>query len=451
MPHFRSYVVARGLRMYREVIGRYPDIELFAPSAAIDHEAFEDAPIVDLKANLGIDDGPADLDETPEVVDGPATRSDERAVRRRPRDGGRRRRRRRSSVRSSRPPRTSASRSGRTAARSWSRRHRTGRGCSSRSGRRRRRTGGRLSIYRWAPAIAEFFPAIEESAARDALGPDGFGVLEREDVSAFIATVQALIEPAIASSGVAVGNVALSGPEIRRIAGDWLRANDPDRHGVHYYEIAHAVQAQGAVGGTDQMATVLGAMKRGEALFEAVGPGTYTWATGPVAAGATRGRRYWAMRTDLNARDRLWPEIQAGRLRQGWGWDPEMDLELISDLVAAGKELTEWQQQAWANRRMLTSRDDAIHVGDIILVPHMPERRRFSLVRVIGPYRYDGGQAFGDYGHILPVELLTAPQGIGYTDATVAVKLQTSLGNRIRLWNLDRFARDIEVLGIRPD
>jgi hypothetical protein len=148
----------------------------------------------------------------------------------------------------------------------------------------------------------------------------------------------------------------------------------------------------------------------------------------------------------VNARDRLWPEIHAGRLRQGWGWDPEMDLELISDLVAAGKPLTEWQQQAWANRRMLTSRVDAIHIDDIVLVPHMPEHRRFSLVRVIGPYRFDGGQAFGDYGHILPIELLTSPDGIGYTDSAVAVALQTSLGNRVRLWNLDALAHDLERL-----
>jgi hypothetical protein len=237
----------------------------------------------------------------------------------------------------------------------------------------------------------------------------------------------------------------LSGSDIRRIAGDWLRANDPDRQGVHYYEIARAVQEAGSVGGKDQMATVWHAIASRSDLFEGVAPGVYAWKFEAPAVGE-RPRRYWAMRTDPNARDRLWSEIQAGCLRQGWGWAPEMDLELIADLVAEGKPLTDWQQQAWSNRRMLTSRDDAIHVNDIVLVPHMPEQRRFSLVEVTEPYRFDGGAAFGDYGHILPVRLLTSVSGIGYSDDRLLPKLQTSLGNRSRLWNLDGFGDAIERL-----
>lgn len=445
MPSFRSFVVGRGLRMYREVIDRYPDVELFAPSAQIDPEEFDDAPIVDLRANLGIDESSIDFDEATDVADHVGidpTNERFAAVLATADAAGVGAELRMIVVAASelglaiRPNRGSvmvAPPSNRTRMlfTVWP---------------QASNAGGRLSIYRWAQAIAEFFPAIEESAAREALGPDGFGVLEREDVAPFIDTLQSLIGPAIAVAGVAAGNAALTGAEIRRIAGDWLRANDPDRRGVHYYEIAHAVQAQGVVGGTDQMSTVLKAIRRREDAFEAVGPGTYTWALASEAAGATRGRRYWALRTDVNARDRLWPEIQAGRLRQGWGWAPEMDLELISDLVAAGKPLTEWQEQAWANRRMLTSRHDAIHVGDIVLVPHMPEHRRFSLVRVTGPYQYDGGQAFGEYGHILPVELLTDIAGFGYMDPGVAVKLQTALGNRSRLWNLDSLGVSIQDL-----
>jgi hypothetical protein len=444
MPPFRSYVVARGLRLYHEVIGRYPDAALFAPSAAIDHDAFEDAPIVDLKANLGIEDTRTEDDVAPEILDQPGIDpTNERFA----------------------AVLATADAAGVgaelrlivAAASSLGLAIRPNRGSvmvAPPSNRTRMlftvwpqasNVGGRLSIYRWAPAIAEFFPSIEEATAREVLGPDGFGALEREDVPSFISTLRALIEPALPSAGAGAGKVALSGTDIRRIAGEWLRASDPDRNGVHYYEIAHAVQARGAVGGKDQMATVLKAIASRGDLFEAVGPGTYTWKAGDDIDQQTRGR-YWAMRTDVNARDRLWPEIQAGRLRQGWGWDPEMDLELISDLVTEGKPLTEWQQQAWANRRMLTSRDDAIHVGDVVLVPHMPEHRRFSLVRVTGPYQFDGGQAFGDYGHILPVELLTDDGGVGYTDSAVAVKLQTSLGNRSRLWNLDGLASAIESI-----
>jgi hypothetical protein len=95
---------------------------------------------------------------------------------------------------------------------------------------------------------------------------------------------------------------------------------------------------------------------------------------------------------------------------------------------------------------MLTSQPDGIQVGDLIVVLHMPDRARFSLVRVAGPYQFDGGQVFGDYGHILPVERLTDESGIGYTDARLPLRLQTSLGNRIRLWNLDGFGADLDAL-----
>lgn len=240
----------------------------------------------------------------------------------------------------------------------------------------------------------------------------------------------------------------LSGDEIGRIAFDWLRTVDPDREGQHYYDIAWAAMQQGTVAGKDQMKTVLGVIgKRGD-LFEHVGPGTYTWVASDARAigSGERGTRSWAMRTDRNRRDDLWSEIRAGRLRQGWGWDAEQDLQLVAEVARGDGTLSEAQRAAWGNRRMLTSEPDGIHVGDIILVMHMPAERRFSVVRVTGPYQYDGGQVFGDYGHILPVELLTGDEGIGYTDERLPLRLQTSLGNRTRLWNLDGFGQDIEEL-----
>jgi len=55
-------------------------------------------------------------------------------------------------------------------------------------------------------------------------------------------------------------------------------------------------------------------------------------------------------------------------------------------------------------------------------------------------------EAAAGYGHILPVELITDENGIGYTDARLPLRLQTSLGNRIRLWNLDGFGPEIDGL-----
>ena len=51
----------------------------------------------------------------------------------------------------------------------------------------------------------------------------------------------------------------------------------------------------------------------------------------PVESPGVEGRRYWAMRTSPWERPYIWAEAQAGRLRQGWGWAAEQNLEVIAD------------------------------------------------------------------------------------------------------------------------
>jgi Protein of unknown function DUF262. len=446
MSPFRRYVVSRGIRIYEIISERYPAINEFASSAVIGPDLFDDAPAENLRKRLGLS-GEAE----PEEVLASASETDlnddryasvlalaersnlgaeVRAIVASALELGLEPRPRTSSVMIA--PRSNRTRMLFTV---WPQ---TG-------------SGGRLSIYRWAPAIAEFFPDIEEGAAREALGPDGYGILNRDEVPEFLVRLRELLSDATQGGG---GRAApLSGEDIRRIAYEWLRASDPDRQGIHYYEIAHAAERQGVVSGKDRMATVLNVLRRNGRFFDQSGPGTYTWI--PVASGGStpdsRPTRYWALRTDPNRRAELWAEIRAGRLRQGWGWDPDMDLQVVAERVLTREPLTDWQQQAWANRRMLTSLPDGIHIGDLVLVPHMPEHRRFSLVRVVGAYEFDGGQAFGDYGHILPVELLTGDDGISYVDDRLVLRLQTSLGNRIRLWNLDGFGPDLEALVDRAE
>jgi hypothetical protein len=446
MPRFRSYVESRSHRIFRTVVDHFPAIELFGPSAAIDPDLFEEAQDADLWDHLGLGAAvelAATALEEPEaetqdllvsddryasvfaLAERAGLASEVRAIVATAIELGLAPRPRESSVMIA--PRAKRTRMLFTV---WPQASR----------------GGRLSIYRWAPAIAEFFPGIDEGAARDALGPDGFGILDREDVPGFLVRLRGLLGQATQGAGGAAAS--LTGDEIRRIAHEWLQAADPERQGVHYYEIAHAAERQGTVSVKNPMSAVLNVIRRHPRHFEQVGPGTYTWVASSAGSveDAARPTRYWAMRTDQNRRADLWAEIRAGRLRQGWGWDPEMDLQVVAERIAAGEPMSEWQQQAWGNRKMLTSQPDGIHVGDLIVVPHMPERRRFSLVRVVGPYQFDGGQVFGDYGHILPVELITDEDGIGYTDARLPLRLQTSLGNRIRLWNLDGFGPEIDGL-----
>ena len=161
--------------------------------------------------------------------------------------------------------------------------------------------------------------------------------------------------------------------------------------------------------------------------------------------------RYWVMRTDRSRKAELWREVEAGRLRQGWGWLPEQDLELIADLRRAGRPLGEAQYAAWrGNRRLLSTEPGEVRQGDVILLPHLPREGRWSVVRVAGRYRYEISNIenavfnAGDYGHILPVEVVA--DFIDPRDARVSDRLRRSVRNRQRMWNIDGVGEDVERL-----
>lgn len=161
-------------------------------------------------------------------------------------------------------------------------------------------------------------------------------------------------------------------------------------------------------------------------------------------------RRYWIMRVDhREARTFLWRELKAGRLRQGWGYREEQNLETIAARKRKGAAITDEQQDAWrGNRRMLGSEPDSIQKGDIILVPHLPEDRHWSIARVRGPYRFEIPKKPKDYGHILPVDLLSGDRPVGFQARGVAAGLRQTMRNLSRLWNVDHLGAQIDhILG----
>ncbi|MDP8904018.1 MAG: hypothetical protein M3N29_01655 [Chloroflexota bacterium] len=161
--------------------------------------------------------------------------------------------------------------------------------------------------------------------------------------------------------------------------------------------------------------------------------------------------RYWAMRTDTRHNtDWLWRELQAGRLRQGWGYRPDQDLYGIGRIRAAGGRLNDHQKITWrGNRRLLPTERDAVRRGDLIVLPHVPKYGYWTIVRVVGTYRYsiDDGRNEGgkpDFGHILPVEIVSDP--IPWRDAAIPDRFKRAMRNQQRMWNLDDLGRDIEML-----
>lgn len=99
---------------------------------------------------------------------------------------------------------------------------------------------------------------------------------------------------------------------------------------------------------------------------------------------------------------------------------------------------------AWRARRMLTDRDDAIRVDDVVVAVAVPEQWRFVVARVTDGYRFEVPQPINDYGHFLPVELLAGP--LDRHDTRVNPALQAALRNRTRLWRIDGVGGDIESL-----
>ena len=164
--------------------------------------------------------------------------------------------------------------------------------------------------------------------------------------------------------------------------------------------------------------------------------------------------RSWAMRTDQARRAFIWTELLEGRLRQGWGYREDQDLELLAQIRRAGGTLDAGQQATWhGNRLLLPTEPGAVSTGDLIVLPHLPRYGTWSIARVTGGYRYaisdqrnatDHAQL--DYGHIREVRVLTGPLGIEPWDEGVSAHLRAAMRPRIRMWNLDAFGEAIEGL-----
>ena len=158
----------------------------------------------------------------------------------------------------------------------------------------------------------------------------------------------------------------------------------------------------------------------------------------------------WMMRTDRSRAGWLWSEVLAGRLRQGWGYQPKQDLVLLRDRRERGEPMDRDDDWAWPNRRMLADEPDGMQVGDLVLLPHLPREWRWSVVRITGPYRYSIDPEVGDLGHILPVEVVAADLG----DDQLTDELCSMRAYPARLRRLSRAAYadlpNVTMYGLHP-
>jgi hypothetical protein len=172
----------------------------------------------------------------------------------------------------------------------------------------------------------------------------------------------------------------------------------------------------------------------------------------------TPDRRYWAIRSDKNNIPLLFAELQQGRLRQGWGYVANQDLRLLQTEIDKGGSwwagMTQAQKDALANLRMFSKSNDSIQLNDIVIIPNLPEYGLFCVAEVNGEYTYDPiilsdendiNELKQDYGHILPVRLLTE-NGVNKYAEGVAASIRSTLRTPSRMWNLDKYKEDIDKL-----
>jgi hypothetical protein len=167
----------------------------------------------------------------------------------------------------------------------------------------------------------------------------------------------------------------------------------------------------------------------------------------PIGRPGVAGRGYWVMRTSQWERPYIWAEAQRGRLRQGWGWTPEMNLDVIAAVVRRGGALSDEQRESFRSRRMNTAEPDGMRLGDLVVAPNIREWGQLSVFRVAGSYEYSLDQPFRRierFGHILPVELLAS--GIDRRSPRVSDGLRAMLRPQSRLYNITGYGGDVERL-----
>ncbi len=157
--------------------------------------------------------------------------------------------------------------------------------------------------------------------------------------------------------------------------------------------------------------------------------------------------RYWAMRTDKDNVKFIFRELKKGRLRQGWGWRKDLNLDVVRRILAKGKKLNADQKDVWRRqRRMHPKEDDSIQKRDYIILPNLPEIGQWSIAKVSGGYRYEIDRKLENFGHILEVELLNPDSPIDPHSEYVSADLRKTMTCQGRLWNIDEYEGDVERL-----
>jgi hypothetical protein len=165
-------------------------------------------------------------------------------------------------------------------------------------------------------------------------------------------------------------------------------------------------------------------------------------------------RRYVVVRTDKTVKPFIFGELSEGRLRQGWGYKPELNLQRLQEKITNHEDLTDEEASAWRNRRLLDTEPDGLKPGDVVILPNIPQQGQWVLARVSGPYSYaiatHPSFQGSDYGHIVQVSPIRGKDGaiavVEPDNEHVDARLRATMRNLSRMWSVDTLGGAIEHL-----
>lgn len=145
---------------------------------------------------------------------------------------------------------------------------------------------------------------------------------------------------------------------------------------------------------------------------------------------------YWGYRISNEYAGILFDELKQGRLRQGWGYDENQDLRNGNAITDDGVK---------RNLPIL----NYVKKGDYLLIPHMPDYDSITIAQATNDfsigYEFEILQEKGvkDFGHIFPAKFI---KRFSKRNINVGANIKSTMKCVSRFWNIDRCAREVEML-----
>lgn len=143
-------------------------------------------------------------------------------------------------------------------------------------------------------------------------------------------------------------------------------------------------------------------------------------------------RNYWCYRIDKNKITFFKHELEAGILRQGWGWDERQNLRNLTIDEGARRNLPMFNK---------------VKKGDILLIPWLPEWGKVTIAEATEDwntgYKFEIDGELEDYGHKFPAKKINT---FIRKNKNVTGNIRATLKNPSRFWNINHYSNDVKKL-----